>query len=132
MTKITVIEDDEAMRDVLIEVLEREGFEVNVANNGDEGLKLLRESSADLVITDVIMPHKNGIDTVREIRAEFPDTRIIVISGGGNITPMEYEPSAITTTAYLALASVTGADVTLTKPFARQELLDAVRELVQA
>jgi DNA-binding response OmpR family regulator len=131
MTRIVVIDDDEAMRDVLIEVLEREGFEVNVANNGDDGLRLLRENSADLVITDVIMPLKNGIDTAREIRSEFPDTRIIVISGGGNITPMEYEPSAITTTAFLALASATGADVTLTKPFERQELVDAVKELTQ-
>lgn len=132
MTKIIVIDDDEAMRDVLVEILEREDFEVSVASNGDEGLQLLREGGADLVITDVIMPRKNGINTAHEIRKEFPDTRIIVISGGGNITPMEYEPAAITTTAYLALASVTGADVTLTKPFERKELLNAVKELIQA
>jgi len=132
MTRIMIIDDDEAMRDVLAEILKRDGFEVCVAGDGVEGLELLRESGADLVITDVIMPRKNGIDTVREIRADFPDTRIIVISGGGNITPMDYEPGAIKTAAYLALASDTGADVTLTKPFERNELIKAVRELVQA
>jgi CheY-like chemotaxis protein len=132
MTKILVIDDEETMRNVLIEILEREDYDVEVACNGDEGLALLREKGADLVITDIIMPGKNGVETVGDIRTEFPDTRIIVISGGGNVTPMDYEPSAIKTAAYLASASVAGADVTLAKPFERKELLDAVRELVDA
>jgi CheY-like chemotaxis protein len=132
MTKILVIDDEETMRNVLIEILEREDYDVEVACNGDEGLALLREKGADLVITDIIMPGKNGVETVDDIRTEFPDTRIIVISGGGNLKPMEYEPSAIKTAAYLASASVAGADVTLTKPFERKELLDAVNELVHA
>ena len=132
MTKILVIDDEESMRNVLIEILEREDYDVRVASNGDEGLAALRSERADLVITDIIMPGKNGVETVQDIRAEFPDTRIIVISGGGNVTPMEYEPSAIKTAAYLASASVAGADVTLAKPFERKELMDAVHELVDA
>ena len=132
MTSILVIDDEEAMRNVLIEILEREDFDVRVASNGDEGLAALRDESADLVITDIIMPGKNGVETVHDIRTEFPDTRIIVISGGGNVTPMEYEPSAIKTAAYLASASAAGADVTLAKPFERKELMDAVHELVDA
>ena len=132
MTRIIVIDDEEDIRDVLREVLERAGFDVETASNSDDGLELLRDHGADLVITDIIMPGKDGVDTVYDIRMEFPNTRIIVISGGGNVTPMEYEPIAIKTTAYLASASAAGADVTLTKPFDRGELLDAVKELVPA
>ena len=132
MTKIIVIDDEKDIRNVLKEILHRAGFEVEVAASAEEGLGLLRDNGADLVITDIIMPGKDGVDTVYDIRMEFPNTRIIVISGGGNLTPMEYEPSAIKTTAYLASASAAGADVTLTKPFDRGELLNAVTELVQA
>jgi CheY-like chemotaxis protein len=60
---------------------------------------------------------------------EFPQTKIIVMSGGGNTAPLGYEPAAINTTAYLASAEAVGADLTLTKPFDREELLKAVREL---
>ena len=132
MAKIIVIDDEEDIRDVLKEVLERAGFEVSVASNSNDGLELLRHEGADLVITDIIMPGTDGVDTVYRIRMEFPKTRVIVISGGGNVTPMEYEPGAIKTEAYLASASLAGADVTLTKPFDRQDILDAVKELLPA
>ena len=82
------------------------------------------------MITDIIMPGKNGVETVQDIRKNFPNTRVIVISGGGNVTPLEYEPSAIKTSAYLASATAAGADVTLTKPFDRREILDAVSQLI--
>ena len=130
MARIIVIDDEEDVRDVLKEVLEREGFDVEIAANGDDGLELLSNKGADVVITDIIMPGKNGVETVHEIRKNFPNTRVIVISGGGNVTPMEYEPSAIKTSAYLASAAAAGADVTLTKPFDRREILDAVNQLI--
>ncbi len=132
MARIIVIDDEEDIRNVLKEVLERAGHEVEIAGSSDEGLDILRDRGAELVITDVIMPGKDGVDTVYQIRMEFPNTRIIVISGGGNGGPMEYEPSAIKTTAYLASADAAGADVTLTKPFNRKEIVDAVNNLVQA
>jgi CheY-like chemotaxis protein len=132
MSKIIVIDDERDIREVLKEVLEKGGFDVSTASNSDEGLQLLRTDGADLVITDIIMPGKDGVETVHTIRMEFPNTRIIVISGGGNVKPMEYEPSAISTSAYLASASVAGADITLTKPFDRAEILGAVNELMQA
>jgi CheY-like chemotaxis protein len=69
------------------------------------------------------------VETAYDIRMEFPNTKIIVISGGGNVSPMEYEPTAIKTTAYLASATEAGADLTLTKPFDRDEIVDAVRRL---
>jgi CheY-like chemotaxis protein len=130
MARIIVIDDEKDVRDVLKEVLERAGFDVEVAANGDDGLELLRSKGADVVITDIIMPGKNGVETVQDIRKNFPNTRVIVISGGGNVTPLEYEPSAIKTSAYLASATAAGADVTLTKPFDRREILDAVSQLI--
>jgi DNA-binding response OmpR family regulator len=131
MAKLLVIDDEEDIRNVLETVLERAGYEVDVAANANEGLELLRANGADLVITDVIMPGRDGVETVYDIRMEFPNTRIIVISGGGNVAPMEYEPTAIMTTAYLASASAAGADVTLTKPFERDELLAAIKGLLE-
>ena len=130
MTKVIIIDDEEDIRIVLKEIFVREGFDVAVASNGDEGLSLLREQGgADLVITDIIMPGSDGVETAYDIRMEFPKTKIIVMSGGGNIAPLEYEPAAITTSAYLASAAAVGADLTLTKPFDREVLVKAAKEL---
>lgn len=129
MTKVIVIDDEEDIRFVLQEVFVRAGFDVEVASNGKDGLNLLRENGADLVITDVIMPGADGVETAYDIRMEFPKTKIIVMSGGGNVPPLDYKPDAISTTAYLVSAEAVGADLTLTKPFDREELVRAAREL---
>jgi len=129
MTKVIIIDDEEDIRIVLNEIFVRAGFDVAVASNGEDGLNLLREQGADLVITDIIMPGSDGVETAYDIRMEFPKTKIIVMSGGGNIAPQEYEPNAITTSAYLASAAAIGADLTLTKPFDRDELIKAAKEL---
>lgn len=129
MTKVIIIDDEEDIRIVLKEIFSREGFDVAVASNGNEGLNLLREQGADLVITDIIMPGSDGVETAYDIRMEFPHTKIIVMSGGGNIAPLDYEPAAISTNAYLASAEAVGADMTITKPFDREELVKAAREL---
>ena len=129
MTRVIIIDDEEDIRIVLKEIFVRAGFDVAVASSGDEGLNLLREQGADLVITDIIMPGSDGVETAYDIRMEFPNTKIIVMSGGGNIAPLDYEPSAISTAAYLASAEAVGADLTLTKPFDREELIKAAREL---
>jgi len=129
MVRIIIIDDEQDVRDALQEVLKRAGFEADAAASGNEGLELLRKSPSDLVITDIIMPGKDGVKIISDIRAEFPETRIIAISGGGNVAPLAYEPNAIKTEAYLASASVAGADVTLTKPFDGKELVQAVQDL---
>jgi len=129
MTNVLVIDDEKDVLIVLREILTRAGFDVRIAESGLEGLEKLRHEPADLVLTDIIMPGMDGVATVRAIRNEFPETRVLVISGGGNIAPMEYEPSAIKTSAYLASAAKAGADLTLTKPFDRDELIEAVRNL---
>ena len=130
MARILIIDDEEDVRFVLGQVLERDGFEVELAENGKQGIEMIRDSECDLVITDVIMPGIDGVAVVQKIREEKPDIPIIVISGGGNPSPLEYEPGAIATNAYLASASQAGADRTLTKPFDRQELVDTVHTLL--
>ena len=130
MTRVIIVDDEEDIRIVLKEIFIREGYDVAVASDGTEGLDLVRETGADVVIIDVIMPGINGVETAYDIRMEFPKTKIIVMSGGGNTAPLEYEPTAIATKAYLASADTIGADLTLTKPFDRQELIKAVRDLI--
>ena len=132
MARILVIDDEQYIRTALREVLEREGFEVSAAGDGKKGLELLEAEGADLVITDIIMPGIDGVATLERIKASHPDIPVIVISGGGNIAPHEYEPGAIATSAYLASAAKAGASCTLTKPFNRQELVSAVSNLLGA
>jgi len=132
MANILIIDDEKDIRVVLKEVLRRAGYDVTLAANGRDGLEKLAADGADMVITDVIMPGIDGVAMVQQIRETYPDMPIIVISGGGNVAPMEYEPGAISTSAYLASATIAGANRTLTKPFERQELLDAVRAQLDA
>lgn len=130
MANILIIDDEKDVRVVLKEVLRRAGHDVTLAANGREGLEKLAADGADVVVTDVIMPGINGVAMVQQIREAHPDMPIIVISGGGNVSPMDYEPGAISTSAYLASATIAGANRTLTKPFERQALVDAVQELL--
>ncbi|NOQ87627.1 MAG: response regulator [Gammaproteobacteria bacterium] len=129
MGSILIIDDEEDIRDALQMVLESAGHDVKVASNGNDAVELQREEPADLIITDIIMPGKDGVDTIKEIRQEFPGIRIIAISGGGGVQPTEYVPEAITTTAYLAAAKEAGADMVFTKPFERKDLIQAVDDL---
>lgn len=130
MKKILVIDDEEDIRVVLQQVLELEGYEVAVASDGREGLAILDQDGADLVITDVIMPGMDGVETLEHIREKWPDMPVIVISGGGNVAPMAYQPGAIATNAYLESARQAGAALSITKPFERKELVDAVGSLL--
>lgn len=130
MSKIIVIDDEGDIRVVVAEVLKRAGYDVVTASDGGEGLAMLAADGADMVITDIIMPGIDGVAVMNEVRKTHPEMPIIVISGGGNIAPMDYEPAAISTTAYLASAAEAGANITLTKPFGREELLDAVGSLL--
>jgi CheY-like chemotaxis protein len=130
MSKVLIIDDEKDVRIVLKEVLQRAGYDTTVAADAREGLEKLESDGADLVITDVIMPGIDGVATVERIRENHPDMPIIVISGGGNVAPMDYEPGAISTSAYLLSAANAGANRTLTKPFERQELVSAVQDLL--
>jgi DNA-binding response OmpR family regulator len=120
--RILVIDDDEQLRAMLTQALERAGYEVVGAGNGAQGLSLFRTQPADLVITDLIMPVKEGVETLIEFRREFPATPVIAISGGGRGGP----------TDYLSIARRLGACRTLAKPFSRDEMLLAVRDVLAA
>ena len=121
MALILIIDDDNQFRAMLREMLERTGYKVVEASNGKEGIKLYREKATDLIITDLIMPEKEGIETIMELRRDFPDVKIIAISGGGRLDPEQY----------LSMAKGFGARYTFVKPVEREELLQAVEELLK-
>ncbi len=87
--KVLVIDDDEAMRGYLRMVLQKEGYEVAEAADGHEGLAACRADPPDLVITDLVMPNKGGLETIGELKRDFPQVRIIAISGFGNDHEMQ-------------------------------------------
>ena len=121
MSNILVIEDDEQVRSMLRVTLELVGYEVEDAPDGKEGLRIFHQKPFDLIITDIVMPEKDGMETIIEMRRKLPDVKIIAISGGGYIIP-DY---------YLDSAKFFGAMRTFTKPFEQKELLETVRELLQ-
>ncbi len=121
MARILVIEDDPMLRRMINHQLQSEGHEVFEAPNGALGLKALEEKQADLVITDIFMPEKEGIETIMEVREKYPQAKIIAISGGGRLESVNY----------LELARNLGAHKIFQKPVKREELLDAVHELLK-
>ncbi|MDP8298816.1 MAG: response regulator [Candidatus Tantalella remota] len=122
MARIIVIDDDYDFRSILKTILENEGYEVEAAESGDEGIKMFTENPADLVITDIIMPGKEGIETMVELHKTFPDAKVIAMSGGGFQGPMDYLEGA---------TLLGGALRTFTKPFRMKAMLKAVKELLE-
>jgi CheY-like chemotaxis protein len=120
MTRILVIDDEESVRTVLRQMLEKEGYEIEDAENGAVGLKLLHDHLPALIITDLFMPEKEGIETMIEVRKHFPQVKIIAISGGGRMGKLDLLP----------MSESFGAQRTLVKPFERKELLETVKEVL--
>ena len=120
MATILIIEDDDQIRTMLRQVLELEGYRVVTARDGREGTAVFRKRPADLVITDMVMPRKDGMETIMDLRLEFPNVKIIAISGGGRVGPE----------SYLDVAAGFGAARVFSKPFEISKLLDAVREIL--
>ncbi len=119
MATVLVIEDDQEVRDYLVAVLGRAGHEVSAAANGRDGVAAFHDHPTQVVITDIIMPEKDGIETILDLRREHPQLKVIAISGGGRSTPENY----------LHSARLLGADRAIRKPFKNEEILAAVREL---
>ena len=117
MARILVIDDDQRIREFLARLLGREGHDVVVAGDGIRGAQCCRDIRPALAFVDIIMPEQDGLDTIREIRRDCPDTRVIAISGGG----------ATGNTGNLDHATEFGAHRALEKPFDLDELLEAVR-----
>ena len=122
MARILVIDDDEQIRRMLRQMLERVGYEVADAPDGDEGIRLYRKRPADVVITDIIMQEKEGLQAIMELRREFPGVKIIAISGGGRLGGPE---------SYLDFAKRFGAVRTFTKPIRKEKLLNAISEVLK-
>lgn len=122
MARVLVVEDDHQVRMMLRMTLERAGYEIDEAEDGRAAVRKHREKPADLVITDIVMPEMEGIETIMEIRRSSPRLPIIAISGGGHETPENY----------LVLAERLGANRTFAKPVDREEMLEAVNDLLAA
>ncbi len=122
MARILVIDDDSPVRMIIRRMLEAEGHEVVEAVDGESGVKTFRQNPTDLIITDIVMPKKEGLEIIRELRQEFPDVKIIAISGGGKVQGRHY----------LELAKKLGAAYTFEKPFTWKQLTNTVNELLAA
>jgi CheY-like chemotaxis protein len=116
MSRVLVVDDEEQFRKLARRLLEAEGHEVIEASSGQEGIDQFRAVSPDIVVTDIVMPGKSGIDAIEQIREENPSVRIIAISGSGGIAAA----------GYLNTARKAGANETLAKPFRADEFLAAV------
>ena len=118
--RVLIIDDDEQIRVLLQQMMEWAGFDVMVAENGKVAMLKQSAHPADLVITDLIMPEQEGLETISRLKKEYPDIKIIAISGGGRIGPEAYLPAALEL----------GADKVFSKPFDVQEIVSTVRELL--
>lgn len=121
MIKILVIEDDNSFRNVLVQMLTRAGYDVKQAGDGNQAVEVCRAFEPDLVLTDIIMPDKEGLETIQELLGISPNMKIIAMSGGGKFGP----------DSYLPLAQKLGAKATLQKPFMREELLSTIAEVLE-
>jgi YesN/AraC family two-component response regulator len=121
MERILIIDDEAQIRSMIRLILERDGYAVTEAIDGIEGIQCFRKAPADLIITDLIMPNKDGIGMIIELKKEFPAVRIIAMSGGGLNRPE----------GYLRGAQKLGAAHTLSKPINRHELLRVVKDTLK-
>jgi DNA-binding response OmpR family regulator len=120
MAKIYVFDDEPSILLMIKKMLEKAGYEVDIALNGKEGMELFKKNVPDLLITDIIMPEKEGLETILELRNKFPELKIIAISGGGRISPSGYLPGA----------KLLGANMVFEKPLVQKEFLQAVSLLL--
>lgn len=119
-TSVLVVDDDVMVLQALEILLEEHGFQVHTAVDGIHGLRQYRRYRPDVVVTDIIMPEKEGIALIRDLRHEFPSAKIVAMSGGGRIGNSDY----------VTIATALGANVGLQKPFDDDQLVDTLRMLV--
>lgn len=120
MGHILIIDDEPQIRRMLRNWCEAEGYEVVEASDGREGIQSFRKHLSDVIITDIVMPNTEGVETIVTLKKEFPDVKIIAISAGGQFQHQ----------GYLELARLFGADHAFEKPFTKQDLMAAVRQLM--
>jgi YesN/AraC family two-component response regulator len=113
MARILIIDDEDLVRFTLRAMLEGEAHEVLEAENGEQGIPILEETQVDVVISDILMPVREGLETITEVKSRWPEIPVIAIFGGGRFG----------NTNYLEMAAQMGATTTLRKPFTRDDLL---------
>ena len=116
MARILLVDDNLDLITAVAELLCGASHAVTTAANGRKALELLEDNAYDLVITDIIMPEMEGIETIMNMRKKYPALKVVAMSGGGRISPEEY----------LVIARKLGVAQTLTKPFSGKELNEAV------
>jgi len=118
---ILLVDDDEQFRLMLSEALTGEGFLVRKASDGRQGLKHYAERPTDLVITDLVMPEKEGLEMIVEIKQLHSEVKVIAMSGGGRGSSQNY----------LKMAKAFGAQLVLAKPFSHCEIVDAISQVLE-
>ncbi|MES2638748.1 MAG: response regulator [Myxococcota bacterium] len=121
MARVLVIDDNEDLRELMQMMLEGAGYTIELAADGQAGMAAQRAQPADLVVTDLFMPAQDGIETILQLRSEFPNVKVLAVSGGGKVSQAQ---------SYLQIAKQIGADAILSKPFEQEDLLRTVRELL--
>jgi len=119
MAHILLIDDDEQFRAMLAQMLSLDAHQVSLAGDGEEGLRLAGQLKPDLIITDILMPHKDGIETIMALAEAGSTIPIIAISGGRRTISAEFN---------LKSATLVGVRATLAKPFARTDLRLAITQ----
>ena len=122
MSRILVVDDEEDMRSMLTQMLERAGHTVATATDGEEAIEAFGEAGADLVLIDILMPKKGGLVAISEIRTQDPTAKIIAMSGGGRHGKLNFLSTAKTFPGVQAVR----------KPFRRQQLLQLIEEMLAA
>lgn len=117
---ILVIDDDEELCNTIRDFLDSIGYSTDCVTDGDTALKKMGEQKTDLAVVDILMPEKDGVDTIMDIDKNFPDVKIVAISGGGPFDRTEL----------LSMAEVLGADAVMAKPFDFQDLQDTIESIL--
>jgi CheY-like chemotaxis protein len=120
MQRILLVDDDEAFRKMLRKTLTRMGYEVLEARNGNEAIETFEKEPVDLVMTDIVMPEKEGLETISALKRKCGGVRIIAMSGGGRVGVGDY----------LKVARMLGADHILAKPFSNEKMAAALNGLL--
>ena len=123
MTTILVVDDEPNIRFIIKEIMEQEGYTILEACDGSQAMDVFQNNSnnIDLLITDLVMPKKNGLDLIMEIRAKHPTLKILAISGGGGLNG-RFD--------YMPIAELVGAKAILTKPFNMDEFKTVVADIL--
>jgi CheY-like chemotaxis protein len=121
VSSILLVDDDDQFRTMLSEVLTNAGYQVHQASDGLQAIKYFESQPTDLVITDLVMPNKEGLELILDFKRLYSEVKIIAISGGGRNGPQDY----------LEAATEFGAQRVFAKPFSTKEIIEAIRQLLE-